>query len=448
MENIMEGICTRMRDRTSRLVHLAAACAIAAMHGDAAAAPDGNFGIPRWLWLQTLEQDPAPAFSSQFGTGVAIDGDLLVVGAPHLIVDGIDAGAAYVYRLVDGTWTLETTLTPDDPQHGGEFGGSVGVAVSAQREVIVVGESGRDDGASIDAGAVTIYEHEGADWHAVAQTTGGDQFVRLGYSVDTDGADVLVGAPATNGFRGATIMLRRDGSTGAWIVDHDTRPGAGDELAGYYGISVALNGDLTLTGAMVARVGGEGVGAAEIANAFADGPLPERIVLHAQEPAAADEFGRSVAADGPLFVVGAPGRDASASAPNSGSVYVFRRSESGLHLDELLASTFPQENAAFGSSVAVFGDAVVVGKPKRTVFLLGSEFAQAGAISLFGRSDYGIWELETPFYNLGTNEAFGEAVAIDGTRAIAAMPRHGSGAAWYVQRDTIFVDGFQDTAPE
>lgn len=444
----MELICTRMRGRTSRAIRLVAACAIAGINGEAAAAPDGNFGLPRWLWLQTIEQDPVPAFSSQFGSGVDIDGDLLVIGAPHVVVDGIDAGAAYVYRLVDGTWTLETTLTPDHPQHGGEFGWSVGVAVSSQREVIVVGESGRDDGTFIDAGAVTIYERQGTSWPAVAQTTGGADYARLGYAVDTDGTNLLVGAPFSNGFLGATVMLRRDDATGAWIVDHDTRPNAGDEMAGYYGISVALNGDLALTGALAARVGAEGVGAAEIANAFADGPLAERIVLHAQEPVAGDEFGRSVAAHGPTFVVGAPGRDASAGTPNSGSVYVFRRTESGLHLDARLASALPQDNAAFGWSVAVFGDALVVGEPKRTVFLLGSEFALAGAISLFGRSDYGIWSLEMPFYNLGFNEGFGDAVAIDGPRAIGAMPRHGSGAAWYVQRDTIFVDGFQDTAPE
>jgi hypothetical protein len=79
---------------------------------------------------------------------------------------------------------------------------------------------------------------------------------------------------------------------------------------------------------------------------------------------------------------------------------------------------------------------------------LGSEFVSAGAIALFGRSDYGFWHFETAFYNLGVNEGFGEAVDTDGVRAIGGMPRHGAGAAWYVQRDTIFVDGFQDTAPE
>jgi len=446
---MIDAIRTEMHARCLRVLHLVAACAVAGLHfGTATAAPQGNIGDPRWFWLQTLAEDPEPDLASQFGTAVAVDGDLLVIGAPHFEVDGVDAGAAYVYRLVDGTWALEETLTSDDPQHGALFGWSVGVATASQREVIVVGESGRDVGASVDAGAVTIYEREGGIWHAVAQTTGGDEYIRFGYAVDTDSTSLLVGAPFTNAFRGATITLRRDASTGSWIFDHDTRPAAGDEMAGYYGISVALNGDLALTGAMAARVAGVGVGAAEISNAFAGGPLSGRIVLHAQEPAAGDEFGRAVAASGRLFAVGAPGVDESPNDPNTGAAYVFVLDEDIAHFDARVASALPQDNAAFGGSIALSGDTLLVGEPKRTVFLLGSEFVSAGAISLFGRSDFGIWSLEMPFYNVGVNEGFGEAVAIDGARAIGGMPRHGSGAVWYVQRDTIFFDSFQDTAPE
>jgi FG-GAP repeat protein len=446
---MIDTTCTTRRARCSRVLHVIAACAIGGMHpGIASAAPQGNFGDPRWFWMQTIAEDPEPALASQFGGAVAVDGDLLVIGAPFCEVDGLQAGAAYVYRLVDSGWALEATLTSADPQHAALFGWSVGVAVASQREVIVVGESGRDVGSSIDAGAVTIYERDGGVWHSVGGANGGDDYTGFGYAVDTDGTSLLVGAPSTNAFRGAAIMLRRDASSGSWTFDHDTRPAAGDEMAGYYGISVALNGDLALTGAMTARLAGEGVGAAEIANAFAGGPLSARIVLHAQEPVAGDEFGRAVAASGRLFAVGAPGADESPSNTNTGAVYVFVLAEDTAHLDARLASALPQENATFGASVALSGDTLIAGEPKRTVFLFGSEFVSAGAISLFGRSDFGVWDLEMPFYNLGVNEGFGEAVAIDGARAIGGMPRHGSGATWYVERDTVFVDGFEDTAPE
>jgi len=443
----MDGTNERMLLRNACVMRVVVACAVAAAAPPAQAAPEGNANSPRWLFVETLEEDPVPAFGSQFGSAVDIDEDVLVIGAPHFPVDGIDAGAAHVYRLVDGSWQLEATLTSTAPQHGANFGFSVSVAVTPEREVIVVGESARDDGADVDIGKIWIYERDGSTWVNIASFSNGAS-MWLGYAVDTDGTNVLAGAPATNAFFGATFTYRRDDATGTWAFDHDTRPAGGDEMAGYYGISVALNGDLALTGAMAARVANVAVGAAEISNVLADGPLDERIVLHAQEPAPGDEFGRSVAASGSTFVVGAPSAEESASVPNSGAAYVFRRSNGQLHLDERLDSILPQENARFGMSVAASGDLVVVGEPARDVFLLGSEFLGAGAISVYARDAWGIWDQETAFYNLGVNEGFGEAVAIDGTRAIGGMPRHGAGAAWYVERDTVFVDGFQDTAPE
>jgi hypothetical protein len=438
-------------NRTSRrhaLAIVACAFAVSALPAHASVAePDGNADSPRWLLRDTLAEDPVPVFGSQFGSAIDIDGDVLVIGAPHFPVDNVDAGAAHVYRFIDGSWELEATLTSTVPQHGASFGFSVSVAVTPEREVLVVGESMRDDGADVDIGAVWIYEREGGVWVNVAMLTD-DNSTWLGYAVDTDGTNLLVGAPATNAFFGATLLYHRDETTGTWAFDHDTRPADGDEMAGYYGISVALNGDLALTGAMAARVDNVAVGAAEISNLFEDGPLDERIVLHAQEPAPGDEFGRSVAASGPSFVVGAPGAEESSNTPNSGTVYVFRRSDDQLHVDERLVSILPQENARFGASVAVSDDLVVVGEPRRTVFLLGSEFPGAGAISLYARDGWGIWDQETAFYNLGDNEGFGEAVAIDQVRAFGGMPRHGAGAACYMERDTVFVDGFQDTAPE
>ncbi|MET0231443.1 MAG: hypothetical protein ABW186_10975 [Rhodanobacteraceae bacterium] len=443
----IDGISNGMPLRGLRALRVVAACAVAVASLPAHAASEGNADSPRWLMLDTLAEDPVPAFGSQFGSAVDLDGDVLVIGAPHFQVDDIDAGAAHVYRLVGGSWELEATLTSTEPQHGANFGFAVSVAVTPEREVLVVGESTRDDGAAADIGAISIYEHEGNAWVRVARFTD-ENSMWLGYAVDTDGTNVIAGAPATNAFFGATLVYRRDTATGTWAFDHDTRPAGGDEMAGYYGISVALNGDLALTGAMAARVANQSVGAAEISSLYEGGPLEERIVVHAQEAAPGDEFGRSVAASGASFVVGAPGAEESPSVPNSGVVYVFRRSNGQLHLDERLHSILPQENARFGMAVAVADDFVVVGEPARTVFLLGSEFQGAGAISLFARDGWGIWDQETAFYNFGVNEAFGAAVAIDGTRAMAGMPRHGAGAASYVERDTVFVDGFQDTAPE
>ena len=99
---------------------------------------------------------PNAGTGDNFGRSVAISGDTVVVGAPHEpscvteVINGAyidttayaesyyscqDAGAAYVFRKVDGAWVMEAYLKADSPldvevrsrEPGGEFGHSVSI---------------------------------------------------------------------------------------------------------------------------------------------------------------------------------------------------------------------------------------------------------------------------------------------------------------------------------
>jgi hypothetical protein len=62
--------------------------------------------------LQVQLFEPDAAATDQFGRGVAVSGDTLVVGAPYdNNTTGIDAGSAYVYLRSGVDWTLQATLT-------------------------------------------------------------------------------------------------------------------------------------------------------------------------------------------------------------------------------------------------------------------------------------------------------------------------------------------------
>lgn len=422
------------------------ACARAA---DAPLEADGNYGY-YWPLLQTLAQDPPPAQYSHFGNALDTSGDLLVVGAPDASIDELHAGAAYVYRRAGAQWQLETVLVPEPQQTSSGFGIAVGVADLPGREVIAVGEPNYNDGANTAAGRVIVYERVGDTWQAVSQMAGGADYVWLGLAIDTDGDSVLAGAPATDAFHGATVVLRRDEAASTWVFDHDTRPGPSDEMAGYYGFSVAINGEYAFTGAYAARLGGENVGAAEIANLFADGPLSQRIVLHAPSPAAADAFGMSVAASGEVFAVGAPLVDESAQVQNSGAVFAYRLDGQTAAFEARRSAPVPQENAHFGHAVAFGGDRLAAGEPQRRTALVG-DFPFAGAVYVFARSpQFGFWTSEATLYNFASNERMGAAVAIDGVHVTAGFPGRGNGvgAVQIHRRDAIFRDGFDDTAPE
>ncbi|HET9472286.1 MAG TPA: FG-GAP repeat protein, partial [Steroidobacteraceae bacterium] len=74
----------------------------------------------------------------EFGTGLALDGRLLVVGAPH----SQGPGAAYVYVRLGHRWIQIDRLMASDATASDRFGESVGIRAG----VIVVGAPGADLG--------------------------------------------------------------------------------------------------------------------------------------------------------------------------------------------------------------------------------------------------------------------------------------------------------------
>ena len=120
-------------------------------------------------------------------------------------------------------------------------------------------------------------------------------------------------------------------------------------------------------------------------------------------PAENDGFGRSVAAIGNNFVVGAPGDDTAAA--DGGAAYLF--DETG-HLLRTLMNPTPVDGDWFGVSVAALGNDVLVGAPGSTVA------ADNGAAYLFDGTTGG---LLLTFLNPtpGDDDFFGGAVAAVGS---------------------------------
>jgi hypothetical protein len=95
----------------------------------------------------------------------------------------------------------------------------------------------------------------------------------------------------------------------------------------FFGISVAMDGDLAIVGAENYEGVFFGYGAAFIYHRQPDGFWDLVGTLRAEDPGDGDEFGRSVALHGRLAVVGAPYRDLvrpnGSVAENAGAAYVF-----------------------------------------------------------------------------------------------------------------------------
>ncbi len=98
--------------------------------------------------------------SDGFGHTVDIDGDIAVTGVPGDDAEATNAGAAYVFRRIGDTWVQEQKLTAaDDANPFDGFGSDVAV----DRNLIVVG-SPDDDEAGNNAGAAYVFERNGSSW--------------------------------------------------------------------------------------------------------------------------------------------------------------------------------------------------------------------------------------------------------------------------------------------
>ena len=131
--------------------------------------------------------------SDSFGEAVAIRENTAVIGAPGHTPGGVRfAGAAYIYVREGDTWRQQAKLTANDGAKADRFGSSVAIGSGT----IVIGAPAHDTDQGKDAGAAYVYVRDGNQWKLQTKlipAVGGknDQF---GYSVDTNGNIVIVGA--------------------------------------------------------------------------------------------------------------------------------------------------------------------------------------------------------------------------------------------------------------
>jgi hypothetical protein len=123
-------------------------------NGGAYVYKETSAGSGNWGFEQRLE--PAdPNSRKAFGRSLAIDTDVIAVGAFGDEGSGLFAGAAYIYRLFESVepedegWALDTKLRASDAQRDDNFGVSVGI--DGERVVIGVwkeSDSGPRSGAA------------------------------------------------------------------------------------------------------------------------------------------------------------------------------------------------------------------------------------------------------------------------------------------------------------
>lgn len=137
--------------------------------------------------------------SNRFGGSVAVSGSIGVVGSPDDGDNGVGSGSAYVFDVSTGAQLWK--LLPDDGQSNDEFG----VSVAIDGNLIVVGAWQDDDMGSFSGGAYLFDATTGMQLSKILPIDGasGDLFGRF---VGIDGTSVVVGAHGF-GITGAAYLF-------------------------------------------------------------------------------------------------------------------------------------------------------------------------------------------------------------------------------------------------
>ncbi|MEX1025302.1 MAG: hypothetical protein WD226_09515 [Planctomycetota bacterium] len=344
------------------------------------------------------------AAGDALGWSLALDGAVAVVGTPF----HAGTGAAYVYRQgASGAWQQEAKLVAADGGPNDFFGQSVGVSGDS----IVVGAYQADEGAS-NAGAAYVFEFTAGSWNQAQKLTASIPDVSgfFGSAVAIEGDTLAVGAHRVDGTtpdEGAVYVFERTGS-----IWNETQKLSASDATQFqlFGRAVALSGDVLVAGAHLDASAGNASGAAYVF-ARSGGTWSETQKLVASDASAGDRFGFAVDVDGARLVVGAYEDDSSGS--EVGSVYVFDLVGGVWTEVEELSPSDGLALDAFGRSLALSGDTLVVGAAQHD-----AAASEGGAGYVFRFDGVSFVQEDKLGEGVGANARLGFAVATSASEVL------------------------------
>ena len=198
-----------------------------------------------WIYKQKLMPHAGSGFD-EFGIGVSIAKELIVVGAYSDAENGPFSGAAYIYSLVDDNWLEDDKVLPDDGASDDKFGRSVD---TDGERVIVCGVLNDDQGE--DSGSAYIFSKSGDTWQQEAKLLAPDGSAndRFGRSVGIDHEYAAVGAVLDddNGNSSGSVYVYHDEANG-WQMQQKIIAGDG-QAEDFFGYSLSLADRYLIVGA-------------------------------------------------------------------------------------------------------------------------------------------------------------------------------------------------------
>ena len=419
-------------------------------------------GAPAWGQTLPCETQKLTASDADlldlFGNSVAVSGDHAIIGAWN--DDGPFAfawGSAYIFERIGGVWVEQQKITPSDADEQDRFGHVVAIS----GDVAVVGSPMNDDACPpgnvfCDSGSAYVFRKIKGEWIEQQKLTAGDAVAtdQYGITLAISGDVIVVGSPwqdeaCGGGFNcnaGAAYVYRFDGDQ--WAFE-DKLMASDADVIDELGLSVSISGDTILVGARGDNDDGFNSGAAYVYQ-YNGVDWDEFQKLTASDAQEGDEFGWGVSISGEVALIGAGLVDTACPEDilcNSGSAYVFRFDGAKWVEEQKLEAPDMSKGDQVGRSVAIDGDAAVLGSRWNDNLCPENPDCDSGAAYLF-RFDGRAWSLQqklTP-HDAEPVDLFGSAVAVNGTTVFVGSEGDdddgtGSGSAYFYTLDGVDSDG-------
>ncbi len=371
-----------------------------------------NGGV--WSQQAYLKASNAEAYD-YFGATVDISGDTLVVGAygedsnatgsngNQLNNTVIDSGAVYVFTRSGSTWSQQAYLKASNTDAYDYFGGDVSLsdntlAVGAYGEdSITAGVNGnQSDNSAGSSGAVYVFTRSGSTWsqQAYVKASNAESYDYFSfYSLSLADDTLVVGAPyedsistGVNGdqadnslpYSGAVYVFTRSGST--WSQQAYIKA-SNAEMEDNFGGNVSISGDTLAVSAVYEDSNATGVNGNQTDNldetsgavyvfTRSGSTWSQQAYIKASNTDAYDYFGIDLSVSGDILAVGATGESSNAigvdgnqannSELYSGATYIFTRTGTNWYQHSYLKASNAGAGDAFGVSLSLSGNTVVV----------------------------------------------------------------------------------------
>jgi len=315
--------------------------------------------------------------------------------------------------------TCQNSVTISSPAGGNGIGTDEGFgwAVAIDGDTIVVGAPFVGSGMLNNSGSAFVYERDAItrEWSIAAVLVSPDRessdFFGRGVDIDESIGRIVIGEPGDN-----KVQVYERGSNGFWLHESTITPTLeSSHVSGFFGLSVAVDGDRVVVGDPTEFDGSSDTGRVYVFDR--SGQSWSQATVQNQTSDSGAYLGYSVSLDGDFFAAGAPG--VFTGDGSDGRVYVYERQGSG-DWDIRGSEINGFSNDYSGYSVSLDGSDLAVGWPDADPG--GNDEGRARMYSFSNGSWNETQALELNSSQYEGNDAFGRAIALEGDRLIVARP--------------------------